>query len=76
MRVKYSRLVPDGSRAPPFFSTDGYFDPDLTPESVAEHIDQVRATDKGEFVSSCVDVTLRYARFCPRLGSATNILPK
>lgn len=58
-----------------FFSADGYFDPALTPESVAAHFDEARDLSKGEFVSSCVDATLRYAEFCPRPGAATNILP-
>jgi NAD(P)-dependent dehydrogenase (short-subunit alcohol dehydrogenase family) len=59
-----------------FFSADGYFDPELTPESVAAHFEEARDMTKGEFVASCVDATLRFAEFCPRPGSATNILPK
>jgi NAD(P)-dependent dehydrogenase (short-subunit alcohol dehydrogenase family) len=58
-----------------FFSADGYFDPELTPESVAAHFEQARDMRKGEFVSSCVESTLRYAKFNPREGAPVNILP-
>ncbi len=58
-----------------FFSTDGFFDPNITAESVAAHFDQVRDLSQGEFVTSCVDSTLRYAKFCPREGQPVNILP-
>ena len=58
-----------------FFSGDGYFDPALSAETVAEHFQQARELSTGAFVSSCVEATLRYANFCPRPGGAVNILP-
>jgi len=58
-----------------FFSADGFFDPRISAESVAQNFDTVRNLKKGEFVDSCVNSTLRFAIFCPRPGGAKHILP-
>ena len=46
-------------------SGNGYFDPDLTPESVAEHIDQIRDLTGGQIVTSVMDELGMIMRHCP-----------
>jgi NAD(P)-dependent dehydrogenase (short-subunit alcohol dehydrogenase family) len=51
-----------------FVNNDGYFDPDLTPESIAEHIAQIRDLSGAVEVTSCMNESARYHRWCPWTG--------
>jgi hypothetical protein len=51
-------------------ATDGYHDSPLTPEGVAEHIEQIRDTSKAQVVTSGGEELQRYMGVAP-FGAAT-----
>ena len=51
-----------------FFNNDGFFDRQLTPELVGEHIDRIRDLSGAEHVASSTEENLRYTRWLPWTG--------
>ena len=54
-----------------FVNTDGYFSPDLTPELIAEHINDVRDTGKSSVIASGMDEMSRYMAYRPFTSNKT-----
>jgi hypothetical protein len=50
------------------FNNDGYFDRNLTPESLAAHIEQVRDLSQAVHVGSSMEENMRYTRWLPWTG--------
>ena len=50
------------------FNNDGYFDRELTPEKVAEHMSEIRDLDSATHVGSSMEENMRYTRWLPWTG--------
>jgi NAD(P)-dependent dehydrogenase (short-subunit alcohol dehydrogenase family) len=50
------------------FNNDGYFDRELTPEKVAEHMNEIRDLATAVHVGSSTEENLRYQRWLPWTG--------
>lgn len=50
------------------FNNDGYFDRDLTPESVGEHIEQIRDLSEVVHVGSSMEENMRNTKWLPWAG--------
>lgn len=50
------------------FSNEGYFDRELSAESVGEHLEKIRDLAGAEHVGSSADENFRYTRWVPWTG--------